>query len=109
MWQTSSLWFEVAIVSMVFTFGHIFFGHFEERTPRGRLVLKYVFALILMCVISHFMSRTVALIFLGLWVIPLIYVHGYLLPKKGINGLTGEPKSKYYELRGWDTDIFKEK
>jgi hypothetical protein len=23
------------------------------------------------------------------------------LPKHGINGLTGEPKDKYYELRGW--------
>jgi hypothetical protein len=109
MWQTNSLWFEVAIVSVVFTFGHIFFGHFEERTARWRLVLKYILGLVLMLSISYFVSRTIALTFLGLWVIPFIYVHCYLLPKKGINGLTGEPKAKYYELRGWDTDIFKEK
>jgi hypothetical protein len=30
-----------------------------------------------------------------------------MLPKKGINGWTGEPKSKYYEYRKWDKDIFK--
>jgi len=36
-------------------------------------------------------------------------VHGYILPrKKGINGWTGEPKSKYYEFRGWDKNIFKD-
>jgi hypothetical protein len=29
-----------------------------------------------------------------------------LLPKKGINGWTGEPKSKYYDFRGWDKNIF---
>jgi hypothetical protein len=31
---------------------------------------------------------------------PLI-IHVWWLPKKGINGWTGEPKEKYYELRGW--------
>jgi hypothetical protein len=24
------------------------------------------------------------------------------LPKQGVNGWTGEPKEKYYQLRGWD-------
>jgi len=28
-------------------------------------------------------------------------VHAIWLPSKGINGWTGEPKDKYYELRGW--------
>jgi hypothetical protein len=47
------------------------------------------------------------MIFLALFIIPLIYIHGYVLPrKKGINGWTGEPKSKYYEFRKWDKDIF---
>ena len=36
----------------------------------------------------------------------VIYVHGVLLPGKGINGLTGEPKGKYCNFRGWDKDIF---
>ena len=56
---------------------------------------------------SVFAGRTFAMIFLALFIIPLIYVHGYFLPKKkGINGWTGEPKSKYYEFRKWNKDIF---
>jgi hypothetical protein len=31
----------------------------------------------------------------------VLIIHGWWLPKKGINGLTAEPKEKYYELRGW--------
>jgi len=47
--------------------------------------------------------------FLALFLIPLVYVHGYVLPRrKGINGWTGEPKSRYYEFRGWDKNIFKD-
>ena len=29
-------------------------------------------------------------------------VHLWWLPRHGINGLTGEPKDKYYEFRGWN-------
>ena len=47
------------------------------------------------------------MIFLGIFIFPLLYIHGYYLPKKkGINGWTGEPKSKYYDFRGWDKNIF---
>ena len=28
-------------------------------------------------------------------------IHGWWLPKHGIHPLTGEPKDKYYALRGW--------
>ena len=31
----------------------------------------------------------------------VLIIHGWWLPTKGINGLTGEPKEKYYALRGW--------
>jgi len=34
------MWFEVAMVMTVFAFGNIFFGHFEERTPKWRRALK---------------------------------------------------------------------
>jgi hypothetical protein len=70
-------------------------------------VAKYILTLFLVCGISVMAGRTAAMIFLALFIIPLIYVHGYVLPKKkGINGWTGEPKSKYYEFRKWDKDIF---
>jgi hypothetical protein len=107
MWSTESLWFEVAVVSIIYALGNILMGQFEEQTPKIRRVGKYILTLILVCGISVFAGRTVAMIFLSLFVIPLIYVHGYVLPKKkGINGWTGEPKSKYYEFRKWNKDIF---
>lgn len=33
--------------------------------------------------------------------VPGLIIHARLLPKHGINGWTGEPKDKYYEMRGW--------
>ncbi len=107
---TTSLWFEVSIVSIIFTIGNIVIGHFEEQTPRIRRILKYLFILLLICCISYFFGRKYAFILLGILLLFPIYIHAYHLPyKKGINGWTGEPKSKYYDLRGWDKDVFKEK
>jgi len=110
MWVTDSLWFEVAIVSIIFAFGNILFGHFEERTNKTRRVGKYILITVLICVLSFYLGRTVAMVILSLSLIPLLYVHAYYLPKKkGINGWSGEPKSRYYEFRGWDKNIFDKK
>ena len=107
MWTTESLWFEVAIVSIIYALGNILMGQFEEQTPKLRRIGKYVLTLIIVCGISVFFSRTIAMIFLGVFIFPLLYIHGYFLPKKkGINGWTGEPKSKYYDFRGWGKNIF---
>jgi hypothetical protein len=107
MWSINSLWFEVAIVSIIYALGNILMGQFEEQTPKIRRVGKYIFTLIIVCAISVLISRTAAMILLACFIIPLIYVHGYFLPKKkGINGWTGEPKSKYYEFRKWNKDVF---
>jgi len=109
MWSTNSLWFEIAIVSIIYAVGNSVFGQFEERTPKFRRRGKYISTLIIVCLISFYLGRTIAMSFLALFLVPLVYVHGYILPKKkGINGWTGEPKSKYYEFRGWDKNIFKD-
>lgn len=110
MWSTNSLWFEIAIVSIVYAVGNMVFGHFEERTPKFRRVGKYILTLVIVCLISVYLGRSIAMWFLALFIMPLVYVHGYVLPKrKGINGWTGEPKSRYYEFRGWDKNIFRDK
>lgn len=109
MWSTHSLWFEVAIVSVVYAAGNILFGHFEEQTPKWRRLAKYLLSLVVVILLSIYLGRTVAMIFLASFSIPFLYVHGWYLPKKkGINGLTGEPKSRYYDFRGWDKNLFKE-
>ncbi len=106
MWNTESLWVEVATISLLYALGHIFFGHFEERTSKSKKVIKLVVSLVLMIFLSVQFDRAVAFTVFGLMFLPVIYIHAFWLPKKGINGWTGEPKSKYYELRGWSKDIF---
>ncbi|MDB4539262.1 hypothetical protein N9231_02510 [Saprospiraceae bacterium] len=102
MWATDTLWFEIAVVSIIFTIGNIAFGHFEEHTPKYRRIGKYILTTIVIVFLSNYFNRTTAMVILGLLFIPVIYIHAIDLPKKGINGWTGEPKDKYYELRGWD-------
>lgn len=105
--MTDTLWFEIAIVSIIYALGNILMGHFEERTPKVRRVGKYLITVLIVCLISVYLGRAVAMTLLSVLIIPVLYVHGYYLPKKkGINGWTGEPKSKYYDFRNWDKDIF---
>ena len=106
MWITNTIWFDITVVSIVLLLGHIAFGHFEERSPRWRKLLKALITFALMISLNLFFGRTIAFIVLGLWLLPVLYLHGILLPRKGINGWTGEPKAKYYAMRGWSTDIF---
>lgn len=108
MWDTTSLWFEVSAVTFFFLLGHIFMGHFEERSPKWRKLAKYFVTLAIIICLSIFFGRAVAFIVLGVALLPVIYIHGVMLPRKGINGWTGEPKGKYYDFRGWDRNIFGE-
>lgn len=104
MWTIDTLWFEVAIVSVMFAIGNILFGHFEEHTPKIRRIGKFILTLIIIIGVSYYFGRTAAMLTLGFFFLPVIYIHTIALPKKGINGWTGEPKDKYYELRGWSKD-----
>jgi hypothetical protein len=107
MWTTNSLWFEIAIVSIVFAIGNMVMGHFEEQTPKLRRVGKYILVTTLICIVSVSFGRVAAMVLLGLSILPLLYIHSYYLPrKKGINGWTGEPKARYYQFRGWSMNIF---
>lgn len=109
MWTTESIWFEIAIVSIIYAIGNMTMGHFEEQTPKVRRVGKYLLTLLIVCLVSYYFGRAISMIMLGLFFLPVLYIHAYYLPrKKGINGWTGEPKSRYYDFRGWDKNIFGE-
>jgi hypothetical protein len=97
----TTLWFEIALVCGITAFGSIFFGHFEEHTPKIRRVAKLILLILVTVLLSKFLGRAWSFGFLGLMILGIIYIHGFWLPRKGINGLTGEPKEKYYKLRGW--------
>ena len=109
MWNTNTLWFEISVVTLLFLFGNIFLGHFEERSPKWRKLVKYLITVAVILSLSIFFGRKVSLLILGLTLVPVVYVHAVLLPRKGINGWTGEPKSKYYDFRGWNKNIFEDR
>ena len=95
------MWFEIAIVASVFAVGNILFGLFEEGAPKWRRVAKFFLLTGLAVLISATAGRTWFFVFLGALLTFASVIHLWWLPKNGINGLTGEPKEKYYELRGW--------
>ncbi len=109
MWDTTTLWFDVFIFTGFMLLGHILFGHFEERTPRWRKLVKALGIIVIFTSLSALWGRWISFSILGISLIPVAIIHGVLLPRKGINGWTGEPKALYYEFRGWDKDIFKTK
>lgn len=92
---------EVAIVAIIFAVGNIVFGHWEEQTPKWRRLLKFVLVLGVTLALSAALGRTWAFGFLGALGVLAVIVHGWWLPRQGINGWTGEPKEKYYAMRGW--------
>jgi hypothetical protein len=67
MWTTDSLWFEIAIVSMIFAIGNMVMGQFEERTPKVRRVGKYLSMLVIICGISVLFGRSAAMITLAVF------------------------------------------
>jgi MFS superfamily sulfate permease-like transporter len=93
--------FEIAIISTLVVIGNIFMGHFEEMTPKWKKLLKFIIYTTLLCLISYFFGRMWFYISFGILFSFVIFIHAWWLPKKGINGWTGEPKEKYYKLRGW--------
>lgn len=95
------MWFEIAIVANIFAVGNILFGHFEAGTPKWRRLLKMVLVMGISVAISSYVGRVWFWAFLGGMLLPAVYIHVWWLPSRGINGWTGEPKQRYYELRGW--------
>ena len=95
------MWMEVAVVATIFAVGNILMGHWEAETPKWRRLLKFVLILGITLAISAAVGRPWAFLFLGLLLLAALIVHAWWLPRKGINGWTGEPKEKYYAMRGW--------
>ena len=94
MWNTQTLWFDVAIVMSIFAIGNILFGHFEEHKPKLRRVLKVVIVATVIVLLAAAGLRWVAYTLIGIMGLVAAYVHIVWLPKHGINGFTGEPKDK---------------
>ena len=98
-WRTDSIWPDLALFLFLLLVGHILLGHFEDYRPKWRRVLKVVVSLGLFVAIWLAVGRFWTwIIFTVPVAIGLVAVHGWWLPKHGINGWTGEPREKYLEL-----------
>jgi hypothetical protein len=95
------MWLEVAVIASIFAVGNILFGHFEEGTPKWRRVTKFFLFVGLSVLISATAGRFWFFVILTIVFVCVGIIHIWWLPRRGINGWTGEPKEKYYELRGW--------
>lgn len=95
------MWMDIAIVASIFAVGNILFGHFEEGVPKWKRVVKFLLIIGLVALISETAGRTWVFIILGAMLLGVAIIHVWWLPRQGVNGWTGEPREKYYELRGW--------
>ena len=98
MWSTNTYWFDVAIITAIFAVGSVLFGHFEEHKPKWKRLLKVITVVGVVVGLSVLGARWLAYSIIGMMLFFAAAVHVYWLPKHGINGWTGEPKDRYYEL-----------
>lgn len=92
---------DVSVMALVLAMGNVLFRHFEPRMPWWQRLLKFLALLATTAVISYYFGRTGVLIGFGIALLPVLYIHAVWLPRHGVNGWTGEPREKYYALRGW--------
>jgi hypothetical protein len=98
MWNTNTLWFEIAVVMSILAIGSILFGHFEEHKPKWQRLLKVINTTVIFVALSALLGRAWAFGFLALPLLGAAIIHLWWLPKHGVNGWTAEPRDKYYEL-----------
>lgn len=86
---------------VLYILGIIFFGHFEERTPKVRRLVKLAFNLGLVAVAYQWLGGAWAAgLIVALFALGLTF-HFWWTSKNGIHPFTAEPRTKYYALRGW--------
>ncbi|MCI0658734.1 MAG: hypothetical protein L0170_16905 [Acidobacteria bacterium] len=102
MWRTDNYWFDVALATSMLMLGHLYFGRFEEHKPRWRRLFKSVLGVLLVVSTTAVLGREWTWVLNGLIGVGVLIVHGWWLPRHGINGWTGEPRERYYEFLGLD-------
>jgi len=91
----------LTVVAVLLAVGNIVFRRFDPRMPLRKRVLKIIAVLTVTAMISYYFGRSGVIVAFAIAMLPIIYIHGVWLPRHGVNGWTGEPREKYYALRGW--------
>lgn len=103
-WRTNTYWFDVAIAALLLMLGHLYFGRFEEHRPRWRRLAKSLLGVAMVVATTAYFGRPWTWILIAAIGVAVVVVHGWWLPRHGVNGWTAEPRSRYYELLGLDAD-----
>lgn len=98
----SPYWFELAVVFFLCAVGGIVFAPFARHEPRWRCLVKIPLGGAVAVVVSAWAGREWFFALLGAWAVVLAVIHGWWLPRHGVNGLTAEPRDRYFALRGWN-------
>jgi hypothetical protein len=104
MWRTDSYWFDVALIATIFAFGTILFGHFEAHRPKWRGMVKVVVVIALFVGVDAAAGRGWMFALLGASALGVAVIHGWWLPRNGVNGWTAEPRERYFALLGLGPD-----
>ena len=102
MWNTNTYWFDFSVATTALLLGHLAFGRFEDWKPKWRRFLKAIWGVAFFVGISMLLGRTTLWWLMGVLAVALVVIHGWWLPKNGVNGWTAEPIERYYELIGRD-------
>ncbi len=76
----------------------IVFNNFEKHVPVQKRVTKLFIVVGVLAVIGTLFGRLAFWSVIALMTIGQVYLHGVYFPKHGINGLTAEPRDKYFEV-----------
>ena len=99
--MNSPYWFELAVVFGLTSIGGIVFQAFAECESKLRRITKVLVGGGVAVLVSATAGREWFFALLGAVAGAVLVIHGWWLPKQGIDGLTAEPQEKYYALRGW--------
>ena len=100
MWSTDTYWFDLAVIASLIALGSILFGRFEEHKPRWRRVLRVVLGAALIMGVTAGAGRAWGLAVVGVVLAAVAVIHGWWLPRHGVNGWTAEPRERYEALLG---------
>jgi hypothetical protein len=94
-------WFEIAVMFGLMAVGNILLVPFHEGRGKAWRVAKVFLGAAVAVLVSATAGRPWFFVMLGVMAAGFLAVHGWWLPRHGVNGWTAEPKDKYHALRGW--------
>ncbi len=96
----SRYWFEVAVILALTNVGSVVLTAFAEQETKARRLSKVAVGVVMGVGLSAWLGRGWFLTALGLVLVAMLVVHGWWLPRHGINGITAEPRARYRAWRG---------